>query len=160
MEEKMKKVLGGLGLMSLLAISVLAVPSYAGNAVPPKRVAVASRYNIDKEVTLEGTIQSVVKKPTVGMALGTHLILATSKGPVDAHIGDFVFRGSNTLSVAPGQSVKVTGAMTTIKNKQIFLVRTIDTGGRLTTVRTEHGFLIVPGVKSRFALAAEKGGQR
>jgi hypothetical protein len=30
----------------------------------------------------------------------------------------------------------------------------------LTTVRTEHGFLIVPGAKGRLALAAEKGGQR
>jgi hypothetical protein len=156
----MKKVLGGFGLLTLLAFSVLAAPSYAGNAVPPKRVTVAPRYNINKEVTLEGTIQTVVKKPTVGMALGTHLILATSKGSVDAHIGDFVFKGSNPLSVAAGQSVKVTGAMTTIKNKQIFLVRTIDTGGRLTTVRTARGFLIMPGVKGRLALAAEKGGQR
>lgn len=156
----MKKVLGGLGLLSLLAISVLAVPSYAGNTVPPKRVATVPRYNVSKEVTLEGTIRSVVSKPTVGMALGTHLMLATSKGPVDAHIGDFVFKGSHPLSVAAGQSVKVTGAMTTIKNKEIFLVRTIDTGGHLTTVRTAHGFLIVPGAKGRLALAAEKGGQR
>jgi hypothetical protein len=159
MEEKMKKVLGGLGLLALLALSVFAATSYAGNT-PPKRVAVAPRYDVNKEVTLEGTIRSVVSKPTVGMALGTHLMLATSKGPVDAHIGDFVFKGSHPLSVAAGQSVKVTGAMTTIKNKEIFLVRTIDTGGRLTTVRTAHGFLIAPGAKGRMALAAEKGGQR
>jgi hypothetical protein len=64
------------------------------------------------------------------------------------------------LTVAAGQSVKVTGAMTTIKNKEIFLVRTIDTGGHLTTVRTERGFLIVPGVKGRIAQTSEKEGQR
>jgi hypothetical protein len=159
MEEKMKKVLGGLGLLALLALSVFAATSYAGNT-PPKRVTVAPRYDINKEVTLEGTIRSVVSKPTVGMALGTHLMLATSKGPVDAHIGDFVFKGSHPLSGAAGQSVKVTGAMTTIKNKEIFLVRTIDTGGHLTTVRTERGFLIVPGVKGRIAQTSEKEGQR
>ena len=86
----MKKVLGGLGLLALLALSVFAATSYAGNT-PPKRVTVAPRYDVSNEVTLEGTIRSVVSKPTVGMALGTHLMLATSKGPVDAHVGDFVF---------------------------------------------------------------------
>ncbi|MGC1684474.1 MAG: hypothetical protein WA734_02530 [Candidatus Acidiferrales bacterium] len=156
----MKKVLGGLGILALLALSVFAASSYAGNT-PPKRVAVAPQYNVNKEVTLEGTVRSVVKKPTVGMALGTHLILSTSKGPVDAHIGDFVFKGSHPLAVAAGQSVKVTGAMTTIKNKQLFLVRSIDISGHVTPVRTERGFLIVPGVKGRiFQTAAEKGGQR
>ena len=39
----MKKVLVGLGFISLLTLSALAAASYAGNAVPPKRVTVASR---------------------------------------------------------------------------------------------------------------------
>ncbi len=155
----MKKVLGGLGILTLMAFSSLAAPLYAEHA-PVKRAVVAPRYDVSKEVTMQGTIQSIVRKPTAGMMLGTHLMLATPKGTVDAHVGNFIFMGSKPLSVASGQSVKVVGAMTTIKNKQVFLVRTIDIGGRLVTVRGANGFLIVPGAKGRIAQTSTTGGAR
>ena len=81
--------------------------------------------------------------------LGTHLMVSTSKGTIDAHIGGFVLRGSHPYAPAAGQSVKLVGVMTTINHKNVFLTRTIETGNRTVQVRTERGFLIVPGAKGQ-----------
>lgn len=156
----MKKVLGRFGLLALAAISVVAAPLYAGHTAAFKRTVLAPRYEISKEVTMEGTIQELVRKPTAGSMLGTHLMVSTSKGTVDAHIGDFVLRGSNKYSPAVGETVKLVGVMTTINHRNVFLTRTIETGNRTIQVRTARGFLIVPGAKGRIAQTSATGGVR
>jgi len=155
----MRNKLGGFCLLTALVITSLAAPLYASNK-PLKRTVIAPRYQASKEVTMEGTIQSVVKKPTPGSMLGTHLMVSTPKGTVDAHIGGFVTRGSHAYAPAAGQSVKIVGVMTTINHKEVFLTRTIETGNRTVEVRTTHGFLIVPGVKGRMTKTSAKGGAR
>src|SRR5271156_1862422 len=79
MEEQMKKLLGGLGLLTLMAFSVFTGPSQAATATK-KIVTPMYQYDAAKEVTLKGTISSVVKKPAGGMLVGEHLMLATSSG--------------------------------------------------------------------------------
>jgi hypothetical protein len=157
----MKKLLGGLGLITLLAFSAVAASAASDHATTPKRAVLTSRYNASKEVMIQGTIQSVVRAPAKGTVLGTHLMLATSKGPVDAHVGDFITRGPNAVKFSSGQAVKVVGVSTTINKHQIFLVRTVEVGGRTVQVRTSTGFLIVPGAKGKIVQAnAYKGGVR
>jgi len=149
----MRKMLGGISLLTVLAISSLAAPLYAAHKPAFKRAVQTPRYDVTKEVTIQGTIQAVVKKPTPGMMLGTHLLVASPKGTIDAHIGGFVERGQHAYSPAVGQSVKLVGVMTTINHKSVFLTRTIETGYRTVQVRTARGFLIVPGMKGRLAQA-------
>ena len=156
----MKKVWGGLGLMTLLAFSSVAAFGFSNNATTPKRALQPSRYDVSKEVTIEGTIQSVVKKPTAGMMLGEHLMLSTSKGTVDAHVGGYVMAHPGLLPVSIGQSVKVVGVMTTINHREVFLVRTVEAGARTTQVRNIHGFLLRPGAKDRVAQTSLKEGAR
>jgi hypothetical protein len=147
----MRKMLGGLSLLTVFLVSAFAAPLHADTTTkkPFKRAVTAPLYDVAKEVTLEGTIQSVVKKPTSGMMLGAHLMVSTPKGVVDAHIGGFVLKGQHPYAPAAGESVKILGVMATINHKQVFLTRTIDTGGRTIQVRTEHGFLITPGAHGR-----------
>ena len=57
----MKKLLGGLGLLTLMAFSVFTVPSQAATATK-KIVTPMYQYDASKEVTLKGTISSVVKE--------------------------------------------------------------------------------------------------
>ncbi len=84
----MKKLLGGLGLLTLMAFSFTA-SSQAATAT--KKIAVTPKhtYDVSKEVTLQGTVSNVVKKPSAGMLTGTHLMLATANGsltPTSARI--------------------------------------------------------------------------
>jgi hypothetical protein len=74
---------------------------------------------------------------------GGHLMVATSKGTVDAHVGRRL-AGRNAIAVKAGDSVKLVGVMTTQNNSQVFLVRTAEDGGHTYTIRTEKGFLITP----------------
>jgi hypothetical protein len=144
MEEQMKKLLGGLGLLTLMAFSVFTVPSQAATAT--KRIAVTPKHNYDvsKEVTLTGTVSNVVKKPTAGLLLGTHLMLATSKGSIDAHIGSYPGRDKRLDSVKQGESVKAVGVMRKTKEGEVFIVRTVEKNGETLTVRNENGFFVGP----------------
>lgn len=155
----MRKMLGGLCLLTVFAVTAVAVPLRADQHKAFKRNPTTSRYDVSKETTMEGTIQEVVKKPVRGTMFGAHLTVSTPKGAIDAHIGDFVLRGQHAYSPAAGQSVKLTGVMTTINQKSVFLTRTIETGGRTIQVRSQRGFLIVPGRKGKILqTAAAKGG--
>ena len=157
----MKKLLGGLGLLTLMAFSVFTGPSQAATATK-KIVTPMYQYDASKEVTLKGTISSVVKKPTGGMLVGEHLILATSSGTLDAHIGSYVARDKHLNSLAQGQSVSVVGVKMNLKGKEVFIVRTIDADGRTITVRNQHGVFVAP--ESHTAATSKKnaliGGQR
>jgi DNA/RNA endonuclease YhcR with UshA esterase domain len=152
MEEQMKKLLGGLGLLTLMAFSVFTGPSQAATATK-KIVTPMYQYDAAKEVTLKGTISSVVKKPTGGMLVGEHLMLATSSGTVDAHIGSFVARDKRLNTLTQGQSVSAVGVKMNLKGKEVFIVRTIETDGQTLTVRNQHGVFVGPGSSKTAAKA-------
>jgi len=140
----MKKLLGGLGLLTLMAFSVFTVPSQAAAATKKITITPKHTYDVSKEVTLQGTVSSVVKKPTVGMLTGTHLMLATSNGSVDAHIGSYAGRDKHLDSLSQGESIKAVGMMTKTKHGEVFIVRTVETGGNTYTVRNKNGFFVGP----------------
>jgi hypothetical protein len=148
------------GPFVLLALCIFAFPIYAQTAAVTTRTAVPPRYDITKEVKFSGTVSNVVKAPTreMNMVAGSHLIVATKGGQIDAALGQFAMRGKDALSVTPGQQVEVTGVMKTLKGKQVFVTRLVQAGGHTYTIRNEHGFLRIhqpyDGGKT-----ASKGGQ-
>jgi hypothetical protein len=148
------------GPFVLLALSLFALPIYAQTAAVTTRTAVPPRYDITKEVKLSGTVSNVVKAPTreMKMVAGSHLIVATKSGEVDAALGQFAMRGKGALSVTPGQQVEVTGVMKTLKGKQVFVTRLVQADGHTYTIRNEHGFLRAHQSREG-GTAASKGGQ-
>jgi hypothetical protein len=145
----------------MLAIVFMAAPLYANNSSTlPKRAVAAPRYNMAKEVTLQGTIQSVVRKPTQGMMFGAHLTVATAQGTVNAQIGRSLFRGPHAVSFSPGQQVKLVGMMTTINHHSVLLTRLIETGSQTITVRNERGFSVSPAARTRLTRISTTGGAR
>lgn len=154
----MKKATGGLCLLMTLAIALLAVPLHANESVTLKRTVIASKYDVSKEVTLEGTVQNLVRKPAPGAMVGAHLIVATAQGTVDAHIGDYVVTGRYATSFASGQAVKLVGVMTEFNNQNVLLVRTIQIENRTITVRSDHGFLVYSGANARLTGVSSTGG--
>jgi hypothetical protein len=156
----MRGIESGLRLLATLAISLLALPLYANQSVAPKRTVIASNYNVTREITLKGTIQSLVTKPAPGSLMGAHLMVSTAQGTVDAHIGNHVLAGKRPASFASGQSVKLVGIMTEFGGKNVFLVRTIQMGDSTITVRSEHGFLVSTSANARLVNSSSTGGAR
>ncbi len=153
----MRKIAGGLCLLAL-AGSLLSAPLYANESVAPRRTVIASKYDVSKEITVQGSVQSLVKNPPAGTIRGAHLKVSTANGMVDAHIGNFVLAGRSPESFAAGQSVKLVGLMTTISHQNVLLVRTIQTENRTITVRSDQGFLVRPGARTRIASTGSTGG--
>ena len=142
----MKRLGTGICVLALLSLISLLPPALAQTA---ERAAGPFSYDASQEVTLNATVLSVLTKPSPAMVMGSHLLLATPSGPVDASLGRFGLMGKGALSVAPGQQVEVTGVMKTAKDKQVFLARTVKAGGLVYTIRNEHGFPVSPQARER-----------
>jgi hypothetical protein len=142
----MKRLCAGLLILALLSLISLLPPALAQTA---ERAAGPFSYDASEEVTLSATVLSVLTKPFPGMIMGSHLLLTTPSGTMDASLGTFGLRGNAVLSAATGQQVEITGVMKTVKDKQVFLARTVKVGGRVYTIRNEHGFPVWPQARER-----------
>lgn len=139
----MKKPSEGLALAATIALLAMALAGPAnGQTVAQAKAAAAPKYDIAREVTIEGTVASVVTEPSPGMLVGAHAILTTPTGDVDAHLGNYAMRGARALLLASGERAKMVGVMTTINGRAVLLVRTAQTSRGLYTIRNKRGFLI------------------
>jgi hypothetical protein len=140
----MNRFLSGLLITAVAVGPASALPSW--KATPSgTRLGGPPRYDLRKEAVLEGSVSTVVTKPGPGWPAGTHLMLNTASGKVGAHLGNYAMRGPNAISLAAGDRVKVTGVMTTIRGRSIFLVRRLQVGLNIYQIRNEHGFLVRSG---------------
>jgi hypothetical protein len=156
----MNRVVGGVCLLTLLVCTVAAAPAFADNSNVPRRAYIAPRYDSSKEITLQGTISSVLRKAEPGMMFGSHLMLSTAHGSVDAHIGPWVLNGANANVLHAGDSVTVVGLTTTFNGRSVLLARLIQVGGQTITVRTKTGFLVPAGAADRSFHLPAFGGAR
>jgi hypothetical protein len=142
------------GLLAGLLLAILAVPLVA----QPERES-HPFYDITKEVTLTGTVSSVLARPTEGMLFGSHLMLETASGQVDASLGKWGLQGKGALSVSAGEPVQVTGVMKTIHDKEVFIVRAVKVNGQVYTIRNRYGVPNSPQSRERVSQNAAKGGE-
>jgi DNA/RNA endonuclease YhcR with UshA esterase domain len=157
-KQRMKQVFAWLGALALLTlISPLTAVQAQTRAVETRHAA--PYYDITKEVTLKGTVASVVRKPSPEMIVGSHLLLTTASGAVDASLGRFGLEGKGALSVTEGQQIEVTGVMKTLKGRQVFVVRTVKAGGQVYMIRNEHGIPVSPQGRERAGKSGFEGGQ-
>jgi hypothetical protein len=154
----MKKVMGGLGCLGLLAFLLVSVSAQAATVPVPHKTAVP-RYDASKEITLEGNVSSI-KEFVPGKLIGGHMFVATSKGTIDGHLGPFALRGTHRIAVPAGAHVRLVGVMTSMKGGQVFLVRTIEAGEKTYTIRNEHGFPVLQGAKEATKTLTLTGGRR
>ncbi len=134
------------GLLFAMMFAILLVPLNAADS--------DSQYDVSKEVTFSGTVSSVLHKPAPGMIWGSHLMVETVFGRLDASLGRFGLEGKGALSVIPGQQIELTGVMKTVRDKEVFVVRSVKADGETYTMRNEHGVEVSPVARER---AAEKG---
>ncbi|MGB8782747.1 MAG: hypothetical protein WCD02_06495, partial [Terriglobales bacterium] len=83
---KIKELSTGLCTLAILFLisSLPPVQAQAQTTANATGSTAPSRYSLADEVTLTGTVSSVFTKAAPGMIAGSHLLLATPSGPVDA----------------------------------------------------------------------------
>ena len=115
-------------------------------------------YDLSKEVKIEGTIQKI-QTDEGNLPLGTHVLIQTAQGVVDAHLGSGEPAKPSYLGIAEGQNVTLVGMMQTVAGNQILLTRLMTTPSHIFVLRNEHGIPVrgVPG-HSPLAEKTQKGG--
>jgi hypothetical protein len=141
------------GLLTGLLLAILVVPLNAQPTEPHHQVF----YDISKEVTFSARVESVITRAPHGMMLGSHLMLETASGKMDASLGKWGLEGKGALTVEAGQQIEVTGVLKTLKDRQVFIVRTVKSGGQTFSIRNRHGLPISPMGRELLQKNAEKG---
>jgi hypothetical protein len=145
----MKRLSVGPFAVALLSLVVSGATAQTQTPEAAKRTAGPFSYDVAHEVTLQGTVSSLLAKPAAGMIMGSHLLLTTPSGRVDASLGRFGLLGDAALRITAGQEIEVTGVMKMIRDKQVLLVRVVKAGGRVYEIRNEHGVPVSPQAHER-----------
>lgn len=150
----------------LASVCLLASPfSVLAQRPSAKPVAVtAGGYNIANESSLQGTVLNYAENSKTP-PLGTHVLLQTSAGNVDVHLGDARLLHQANLGLAEGMSVRFVGQPQTVGKNTVFLARLVQVGSQVVAVRSNHGLPLTPGVArgkaaGKNAAASQQGGAR
>jgi hypothetical protein len=114
-------------------------------------------YDSAREVNLVGTVvsyQPSVDKPP----LGAHVILGTSAGNVDVHLGDARFLAANHFEIQSGDSIRIIGESVTYAGGTQFLARVIQKGTQALKLRSVRGIPLSYAAPHKSAVAAPQGG--
>src|SRR5260221_5096149 len=76
-------------------------------------------YDATKEVSLQGTVASFTENSKQFPA-GAHVVVQTSAGPVDAHLGDARLLTLNNMTIAQGVSIRIIGEPVTTPQGTFF----------------------------------------
>lgn len=159
-------------LKSSLVVAVVCASACAGltfaqrpgaNAVSAKPAS--GTYDIAKDVSLQGTVLNFTENSQTA-PLGAHVLLQTSAGNVDVHLGDARFLRLAKLNITQGASLRFVGQMSSAGKNPVFLARLVQVGAQVVAVRSDHGLpLGAAGVRANKALLAnaqaeQKGGAR
>ena len=146
-----KIVLAGLILSLAATASVVRAQQNAPSS--------ATVYDSAREVTLVGTVvsyQASVDKPP----LGAHVILSTSAGNLDVHLGDPRFLAANKFQIQSGDSVRIIGENVTNAGATQFLARMIQKGTQALMLRTARGIPLSYAAPHKNAAAVPQGGAK
>src|SRR6266404_5313530 len=65
-------------------------------------------YDVSREVSMQGTVVSFTENSSTA-PLGPHVVIQTTSGQVDVHLGDAKLLKANHLTLAAGDGVRVVG---------------------------------------------------
>ena len=124
----------GLGAMS-------AAPAEAQAALHANTNTMVPAYDMAKEVKVQGTIEKIDGFGTAG-PIGTHILIQTATGMVDAHLGFGPAASAKHLGLSLGERVSVIGMMETVGHNSVLMARILTTPSHIFVLRNEHGIPI------------------
>ena len=150
-------------LLPIVAAGLLCVaPLRSQNAVSStgtsQSTADFSSYDLTKEIKVEGTIAKI-DTTSANAPLGTHILVQTAQGLLDAHLGFGAAAKPDYLGIAEGENVTIVGMMEDVGGNSILLTRILTTPSRIFLLRNERGVAVraVPR-RSSSAIKTQKGG--
>jgi hypothetical protein len=155
--QVMRRQFTGVCIGALLVLVLALQPAQAQTTAPS---AGPFSYDLSQEVTLNGTVSSVLMLPSPGTVAGSHLLLNTLSGQVDVSLGVSGLRGKDALSVTGGQQIEVIGVMKVFKGEQVFFARTVTVGGHTYAIRNKNGIPVTPQARERARENAQSGETR
>lgn len=120
-----------------IVLMLLALSAPGQDAPPPEKV---ERYDVEKEVTVKGTATEIKDYvcPVSG-TVGTHIVLKTAEGNVEAHVASAKFLPEYGIQLAVGDELEILGMKTKVAGKDALLVRRIQHGPEIFTFRDKKG---------------------
>jgi hypothetical protein len=130
-----------LSTLFLLAFAAIEIPdSFAQSQGPAAAASEPPRaYDATKEVVISGTISEVAARPKAGLPSGMHLMLSTTEGQVDVHLGPYAGRTATQNGLIPGATIQVTGVTMHFAAGDVFLARQVVVNGQTLTIRNQNG---------------------
>jgi len=130
------------GFFVLAGVLALCLAAGAQQAAQPEARRLQS-YDAGREVTLVGT---VVKYEASSSAppMGAHLLVQTSSGQVDVHLGNARVLQASHLELKAGDNVRIVGESLALGDGTFFAARIVQKGTQAVAVRNAKGFLLRP----------------
>jgi hypothetical protein len=92
--------------------------------------------------------------------MGAHLLLQTSSGQVDVHLGNAKVLQAHHLELNPGDNVRIIGEELAFGDGTIFAARIVQKGAQALAVRNTKGFLTSPAATMSSAIIEALRGVR
>jgi hypothetical protein len=133
------------GAKILLAIIAMVSVATSASSQQPSDCCSDTRnagrfYSNATETAVAGTVEEVntVSRPGRNTG-GLHLMLNTSSGPVEVHVGPTWYVSSQNVTFAKGDAVTLIGSKVTISGREVLVAREITKGQQTLTLRAANG---------------------
>jgi hypothetical protein len=120
-------------------------------------------YDVEHEVSVQGTVIKVSDLQASDSLSGEYLILSTEQGTVNIHLGPGAILSKNHVTLATGAKVSVAGAYVTGASGQVLLARLLRTSDQMVVLRSSHGLPVRPRAAtngSSITISSPMGGAR
>lgn len=136
---------GSMGWIRLTACGavVLAAQAAVAQQKPESGAQVQSAYSVSREVSVQGTVISFAENSATP-AIGPRVVLQTSSGQLDVHLGNLQLLETNHLTLNQGDSIRVVGENVVVGGHTQFLARLLQKGNQTIALRSTRGFPLRP----------------
>jgi hypothetical protein len=129
-------------IRSFWACCLTAISLVGGSALAQEKAAApsaqASGYDVARESTVVGTVISYT--PTAKTApLGAHVVIQTSSGNLDVHLGDARYLRANHFTINNGDTLRIIGENLSFSTGTQFVARIVQDGNTALQVRSIRG---------------------
>ena len=125
-----------------LSLVLLSLGFFGGAVLAQEPATVTSRpaagYDLQREGTVVGTVVSYTQASTTP-PLGAHVILKTSSGNLDVHLGDPRLLQANHFNIQAGDTLRIVGESVNFGKGTQFVARIVQDGTQAVQVRSIRG---------------------
>jgi hypothetical protein len=125
-----------------LSLVLLSLSFFGGVALAQEPATVPTRpaagYDLQREGTVVGTVVSYTQASTTP-PLGAHVILKTSSGNLDVHLGDPRLLQANHFDIQTGDTLRIVGEAVNFGKGTQFVARVVQHGTQALQVRSIRG---------------------